>query len=335
MKYDKIFMTPGPSFYKNKLFNEVAKHIKICVLYTGSGNDRNADFYRGELAFNHIELPRSFKNQVKTMRQFLKDNSYTEIVFGGWDNKITWWMLFHSPKKKNACIFESSVSESKVSGYRGWLKKLFLSRLSKAYPSGKLQAALLKNLGFKGYIIEYGGCGILNYLPQPAYSKRNAVKNYIYVGRLVEVKNLTLLIRVFNQLPHLQLTIVGFGVLEQQLKALAGNNIFFKGAVENEKLPELYKQSDVFVLPSKSESWGLVVEEALNNGTPVVVSSAVGCRADLVTDKTGVVFESNNEKSLKEAILKMSDVAFYNKLREGVSRLNFQERAQRQINSFL
>ena len=335
MKYDKIFMTPGPSFYKNKLFNEVAKHIKICVFYTGGGNDRNADFYRGELEFDYIELPKDFKNQVKTMRQLLKDNSYTEIVFGGWDNKITWWMLFNSPKNKNACIFESSVNESTASGYRGWLKKLFLRRLSKAYPSGKLQSALLKNLGFKGHIIEYGGCGILNYLPQPAYSKRDAVKNYIYVGRLVEVKNLSLLIRVFNQLSHLQLTIVGFGVLEQQLKAMAGNNICFKGAVDNEKLPELYRHSEVFVLPSKSEAWGLVVEEALNNGTPVIVSSAVGCKDDLVTPETGLVFESNNEKSLMEAILKISDVGFYNKLREGVSRLNFQERAQRQINSFL
>lgn len=336
MKYDKVFMTSSPSFYKNNLFNEISKHINICVIYTGAAyHERNADFYKGELKYNHITLQNGFIKQIIRMRSFLKDNKYDEIIFGGWDNKITWWTLLKSPQYKNSCIFESSINESSISGIRGFVKKLFLSKLSKAYPSGILQAELLNHLNFKGLIVQYGGCGILNYMPQPTYKSRSTVKNFLYVGRLVKVKNLSLLIKVFNQLPQLNLSIVGFGPLEQELKQLAKENITFIGAVNNVDLPDYYKHADVLLLTSNSETWGLVVEEALNNGTPVIVSDMVGCNKDLVTKDTGIVFRSNDEQSLMDAVMKITEVKFYNMLREGVSKLDFKARSQHQINSFL
>lgn len=329
-------MTSSPSFYKNKLFTEISKHIKICVIYTGAAyHERNADFYKGEKAFDNITLPKGLWNQIKVINTFLKDNEFEEIVYGGWDNRITWYTIFRAPKSKNACIFESSINESGVSGKKGAIKKVFLSRLHKAYPSGILQAELLKTLGFNGQIIQYGGCGILNYQQQPPYEARSEVKNFIYVGRLVAVKNLELLITVFNKLPQFNLTIVGFGPLEDTLKALAKPNITFTGAIDNIELPQYYRRADVFMLASYSEAWGLVVEEALNNGTPVIVSDHVGCHKDLVTSETGLVFKSNDEDSLTKAILKISQIEFYNKLREGVSKTDFNARAHRQINAFL
>lgn len=336
MRYDKVFMTTSPSFYKNRLFSELSKHIKICVIYTGAAyHERNADFYKGEQTFDRITLPASLKKQIKTIHDFLRKNEFDEIIYGGWDQKITWYTIFHTPRRKNSCIFESSINESSISGLKGIVKKIFLSRLHKAYPSGILQADLLKALNFSGPIIEYGGCGILNYQEQPEYERRNEVKDFIFVGRLVQVKNLQLLISVFNHLPQFTLSIVGYGPLETELKAMAKENIKFIGAIDNLKLPQYYRNADVFVLPSNSETWGLVVEEALNNGTPVIVSNHVGCHKDLVTHETGLVFMSNDEASLREAVLKISNVEFYNKLRRGVSKLDFNSRAVRQINSFL
>lgn len=131
------------------------------------------------------------------------------------------------------------------------------------------------------------------------------------------------------------MNIVGFGVLESELKKMANSNVHFLGAVDNKALPEIYKHNDVFVLPSKSEAWGLVVEEALNNGLPVIVSDIVGCKDDLVTEKTGLVFQNGSKDSLKQAVQKMADIKFYNSLRKGVSSLDFKMRMEKQVNAFL
>lgn len=96
--------------------------------------------------------------------------------------------------------------------------------------------------------------------------------------------------RLKNTLPSLRLTIVGFGEQEDELRALAGANVTFAGAVNNKRLPEIYQAHDVFILPSKSEPWGLVVEEALNNGMPVIVSDRVGCHKALINAQNGLVF---------------------------------------------
>lgn len=73
----------------------------------------------------------------------------------------------------------------------------------------------------------------------------------------------------------------------------------------------------------------------MNNGTPVIVSNRVGCRADLVSENTGLVFDYDNERSLSDAIDKICDIVFYNRLREGVSHMNFAARASHQVESFL
>jgi glycosyltransferase involved in cell wall biosynthesis len=317
------------------LFQEISKRITIFVIFTGANEaERNKDFYKGDLSFPHFFLSKDFKSQKKEVGVFLRSAYYTEIIFGGWDTKIAWWMVFHLPSARNSCIFESSIYDSEASGFKGIVKRLFLSRISKAYPSGVLQTELLHKLNFKGKIIPYGGCGILNYQPKTYFGPKDSVSKFIFVGRLVEVKNLRLLVEVFNELPQFQLTIVGFGRQEYELKSLANKNIIFLGAIDNEKLTDVYKTSDVFILPSIKEPWGLVVEEALNNGLPVIVSNRVGCRKDLVNDDHGIVFEFNDKESLKNAIFRMTVLDVYNKYRDNISKIDFIDRALKQVNTF-
>jgi glycosyltransferase involved in cell wall biosynthesis len=81
---------------------------------------------------------------------------------------------------------------------------------------------------------------------------------------------------------------VGSGELENQLRAFCAehalDNVVFTGFVNQSELPALYGASDVFVLPSEHEPWGLAVNEAMCAGLPVVVSREVGCVADLVEE---------------------------------------------------
>jgi glycosyltransferase involved in cell wall biosynthesis len=80
----------------------------------------------------------------------------------------------------------------------------------------------------------------------------------------------------------------GSGELDSELRAYCCSrnidNVVFTGFVNQTELPDLYAASDIFVLPSEHEPWGLAVNEAMCAGLPVVVSREVGCVPDLVTE---------------------------------------------------
>ena len=333
----KLFITNKPSFYKNELFNRINQKEKIVVIFTSRNpfkSNRNADFIAGEKDFEcyFLNPDNSVFARIREILGIYTKYSFREVVFSGWDEKEQIISMFLTPRKQNALICESSVFESKTTGLTGLIKRIILSRVHKVYCPGQANQELLEKLKFKGPIIKTGGCGILNYVEQPAFEPRTEVKNFLYVGRLIPVKNLQLLVKVFNELPDLNLTIIGEGDQEEELKSIAHDNIKFLGYVNNADLPAYYWSHDVFVLPSKSEPWGLVVEEALNNGLPVIVSDHVGCNSDLVVESTGLVFKNGDLSSLFLAITELLNVAFYNSLRYGVSRLNFIERADNQVN---
>ena len=332
---DKLIITNLASFYKINLYNEINKHQKLLVLYTNDhAKGRNDDFYKGEMKFDHIFLHKNIIVKVAQLMKIILTTSYKELILGGWDSLSLWLGAFISPKKKNALVVESSYLESTTSGVKGFVKRVFVSRISKVYASGKAQRKITDDLGFKGCTIITKGVGIFNYIKQPDYESRQEVKNFLYVGRLTAVKNLEYLVDKFNKHPELSLTIIGFGELENNLKAMANTNITFLGAINNSDLHKYYKMADVFVLPSVVEPWGLVVEEALNNGTPVMVSDKVGCADEVINSENGVVF-SLNPDNFEEQLAKIRDVERYNEMRKAISTMDFECIEQYQVNCYL
>ena len=121
----------------------------------------------------------------------------------------------------------------------------------------------------------------------------------LYVGRIEPLKGLDILLKavaLLNDTAITHLLIVG-GSLEkdaelQRLNTLAVNLgisdiVTFIGSVQQEQLPAYYSASDVFVLPSWYESFGLVALEAMSCGTPVVVSRVGGLKTFVENGKTG------------------------------------------------
>lgn len=84
------------------------------------------------------------------------------------------------------------------------------------------------------------------------------------------------------------LLIVGSGEQEAELRDLSCSkrlkNVSFAGFVNQSTLPQIYAASDLFVLPSENEPWGLAINEAMCAGLPIVASQEIGCVPDLVKD---------------------------------------------------
>lgn len=116
-----------------------------------------------------------------------------------------------------------------------------------------------------------------------------------------------LLSRQESQGPRPYLLIVGDGELRPALEARAAqaglSSIRFAGFRNQTELPRFFDLCTVFVLPSIDEPWGLIVNEAMNASRPVIVSSAVGCQPDLVTDGVeGLVFPAGDTAALADAL---------------------------------
>lgn len=200
-----------------------------------------------------------------------------------------------------------------------------------ALPSGKPHKELFTSIDFQGRINMTGSVGIFNKGPRKLAIKNSKLK-YIYVGRLIDVKNVTLLIELFNQNSK-SLTIVGQGILETKLKSMANSNIQFMGFIENNCLGKIYSEHDVFILPSKYEPWGLVVEEAIYWGLPVIVSNRVGSAIDMVKDLgTGCIFQSEDIDSLRLAVEDIE--SNYETYKKAVMKVNWDKRDKQQIEAY-
>lgn len=338
-QYDLIFVTHLPSFYKVNLYREIAQHKQILVIYIGSGSAaRTQDFTTSENLFDSVTLYHGAFEQRSKMRtlwrlgRILKQCTYQQLVLGGWELPEFWLLAWLQSKHHNYLVLESSVYESKVSGLKALIKRLFLSRMSSVYYAGQSQYQLLQQLRFQGKTTKTGGVGLMHFAKKRPKHQLKKIKpsQFLYVGRLAPEKNLRFLINCFQQLSQYQLTIVGSGPLEHVLKQEASSNVRFLSHVPNSMLSDIYDAHDIFILPSVSEPWGLVVEEALFHGLPIVASKTVGAAKDLIAScHTGVLFDPTMQQDCIHAIQQC--VTHFDKLQKQVQQINWQQRAQAQV----
>jgi len=152
-----------------------------------------------------------------------------------------------------------------------------------------------------------------NELKKQIISKYNIPLNknvVIYSGRLIKRKNVDLIIKSMEGLKNVFLLIVGDGEENEKLSKLASKlKIDFKitGFIEDqEELFKLYYAGDLLILPSYNEPWGLVVNEAMAAGLPVIVSNESGCSLDLVKDGENgfILSDLENPEILRNLIIK-------------------------------
>jgi glycosyltransferase involved in cell wall biosynthesis len=132
----------------------------------------------------------------------------------------------------------------------------------------------------------------------------------LYCGKLIPKKQPAMLVNAFAELSSkgkAWLLLVGDGALRGDLESLIADagleRVILTGFLNQTEVPRAYVAADVFVLPSRGEPWGLVVNEAMNFGLPVVVSDRVGCAPDLVHDgENGFVFPRDDGAALTLAL---------------------------------
>jgi glycosyltransferase involved in cell wall biosynthesis len=118
------------------------------------------------------------------------------------------------------------------------------------------------------------------------------------------------------------LVVIGDGPLRPDMEELTSRRPWMRtlGFMNQSKIAEWYGASDLFVLPSDHEPWGLAVNEAMAAGAVPIVSDTVGCAPDLVTPDVGWVYATGNIDALTHAIAEGSQPGTLNERRVAAQR---------------
>ena len=288
-------LTEIPAPYRIPLFNALSERVDLRVLFLSERDPRRGFYepHRDEWRFDSRTLrgPQLRRGGrwlvvnravLRELRRFRPD----AVAVGGWNQPAFWLALAYCRLRRIPLLL---WIESTARDARSEARPLALARgamvrgAAGAYVPGTAAAEYARSLGVE--LVETAPNAIDASVFEGAAvdrSSRNAC-TFLYAGRLDPEKGLDTLLEAFRDVPG-ELVLVGDGGDEQRLRALAGDRVRFEGAKDRDELVDFYRDADVFVLPSRSEPWGMVLNEAAAAGLPLVATEESGAAHDLIEE---------------------------------------------------
>lgn len=193
----------------------------------------------------------------------------------------------------------------------------FYSQADKVFvPSMAFKEELIANgIAEEKITVMPRGIDTARFVPASGTRQDNGFK-LLYVGRVSKEKNLDVLADAFKLLDRadVSLTVVGDGPHRAQLEAsLHMFDATFTGYLEGDDLVRAYQESDLFVFPSTTDTFGNVILEAHACGVPTVATDSGGPQENVVDGETGLIVKGNDVYALASGIELLLD---RNRLRE-------------------
>lgn len=232
------------------------------------------------------------------------------VLVGGWNQPAFWQALAWSRLRQVPVIVwvESTLRDERP-GFATQAKRLFASQAASFAVPGRAAAEYVRSL-CPGAEVAVAPNAVDAALFASRVAERDRLRSefrldrgcVLFVGRLAPEKGVDVLLEAAHGLDA-DVVIAGSGPEDERLRAAAPANVRFVGNVDRDELPAWYAAADVFCLPSRSEPWGMPLNEGATAGLPLVATESVGAAWDLIEDgRNGFRVPVGDPGALREAL---------------------------------
>lgn len=330
MKNRVLWLTNIPSPYRVKFFNELGKYCELTVLFEKAySEERNSDWKNSSFeTFNGVVL-KGIRTSVHTalslsFRDYIKAYKNDIIVVGNPATPTGVAAILYMQITNVSYIIESDGAfPMNQSGLKGLLKKRLFSKAQYCFTTSKLGMDYFANYGVdkaRMYLYPFTSINDEYVTPQVLTKEEKADKRkklgiegklvIISVGQFIFRKGYDVLLKaVVNTNDLFDVYIIGDNPTEEYLSFCKENhivNVHFVPFMKPAILREWLLASDLFVLPTREDIWGLVINEAMAAGLPVITTYRCMAGMEMVEDGiNGKLVEVGNVEKLREAILNL------------------------------
>lgn len=317
-----LFLTVMPSPYQRQLFIELERRMPIQVRYfTGGAPDRQwllpdlMPFERVMPGRTIARLGPSAHWNPGVMAEVAAANPDL-VVISDYSALTAQYVMRRLAFSRKAFMFWGEVPGFSKRGPVGtFLRARLQAPLRKAAgiaAIGSVAVEAYQRLfpGKPVFNIPYF-CDLKPFQAARAVAKEKQTVDVLFSGQMIDRKGVDVLIEAFLKVgpvhPTLRLLLLGDGPERERLAATVPvalrDRVLFLGHKEPSDLPHVFAAADIFCLPSRHDGWGVVVNEALGAGLPILVSDAVGAGRDLVrTAENGFVTVAGDAAALADRL---------------------------------
>jgi len=327
--------------YRIPIFNALAKRrgLDLHVVFL-SENDpalRSWRVYKEEIEFQYNVLP-SWRQRIgqhnilinRAVARTLSAIAPDVVLCGGYNYPASWQAAYWAKRHNVPFLLWSestALDNRRASVEIEFLKKRFLDMCDAFVVPGASAAGYLRALRASPRIFQAPNAVNTDFFSKRAADIRQGKlrpqiggllpsRFFLFVGRIVGAKGIFELLAAYERMHseirrEVGLVLAGDGEDRPEAmvraSAIAPGDIRFTGFMHREELAELYTLAEALILPTHSDTWGMVVNEAMACGLPVIVTHVAGCASDLVEDGwNGILIRPHDPSELAAAMMSVA-----------------------------
>ncbi|GEL07242.1 glycosyltransferase family 4 protein [Salisediminibacterium halotolerans] len=321
-----LFTTNLLSPYRVDFLNELGKFCELVVFDESDVIDakqRNPEWFSNEYnnfsVINLKSLKVGKRRLYPSLTKYIKDNQFNVVVFGGYSTLTQIWGIYNMNKANIPCFInlDGAIYSSRKKA-KNYLKKILFMGSSSFLVSGDYTAEYLKKFNVSSErIYTYPFTSVkqedvpvrpINTLEKETVRKDFDIKEknvIVTVGQFIHRKGFDVLLAAANSFEiNTGVYIIGGTPTEEYLTIQKDNNlsnVHFIGFQKKEDVLKYFQSADVMVLPTREDIWGLVVNEAMAQGLPVITTDKCVAGLELITDdQNGYIVPVDDSAALAE-----------------------------------